>query len=45
MEINNNEIDLASPSKDFNDRENLSKEWMPACDDELTLVIGKVLIL
>lgn len=45
MEINNNEIGLASPSKDFNDRQNFSKEWILTCDDELTLVIGKALIL
>jgi len=42
MELIDNEVDLPSPSKDGNDPKNTSVEWIPACEDDLKPVIGKV---
>lgn len=39
MEMNENDVDLASPSKDINDQANISEEWTPVCDDELKPMI------
>jgi hypothetical protein len=42
MEMDDNEVDIPSPSEDLNDQENTPDEWIPVCDVALKPVIGKV---
>ncbi|XP_058753620.1 protein FAR1-RELATED SEQUENCE 5-like [Vicia villosa] len=40
--MGDDEVDLASESKDLNDVENMSDEWIPMCKDEVKPILGKV---
>jgi hypothetical protein len=42
MEMDDYEVNLASPSKEFDDFKSTSEEWIPPCDDELKPVVGKI---